>query len=110
MTRADLQLAVSEAKVSEYLLNISHPDGGSKARFFVKRGFDPQNPANLVTALFLHAQAYWPGRQIPVGPLETKFVIDGPFRAMDGSFPDLRSVWQGPTGGNSARLITAYPL
>lgn len=61
-------------------------------------------------ALFLHAKTHWPGRQISINPLEIKFVIDGPFRAMDGSFPDIRSVWQGPASGDRARLITAYPL
>ena len=31
---------VEEKKVVEYLLNLAHPDGTSKAKFFLARGFD----------------------------------------------------------------------
>ena len=42
---------VDLAKVTEYLLNASHPDNGGKARFFESIGFGPSEPSLLVGAL-----------------------------------------------------------
>jgi len=41
-------------KVTEYLLNPSHPDGSPKARFFSRFGFSRNEPAVLVAALLVH--------------------------------------------------------
>jgi hypothetical protein len=40
MNRFELnEFVISKKKVTQYLLNIDHPDGGSKARFFINYGF-----------------------------------------------------------------------
>lgn len=105
----DRRLTVTDAKLVDYLLNLAHLDGGPKARFFVARGFQRDNPSALAEALFNHARDNWPGRRLSVGA-ESKFIIEGPFRSLDGTAPNVRSVWQGPAIGAEARLITAYPI
>lgn len=47
---------VEERKVREYLLNLAHPSGGSKARFFRARGFSPEDWRAFARALVLHGQ------------------------------------------------------
>jgi len=50
-----MRFLVPRAKLTEYLLNPKHPEGGSKARFFMALGFSPETPEALEEALLLHA-------------------------------------------------------
>ena len=45
---------VPAAKITAYLLNFDHPEGGSKARFFVRFGFSPDLPHILEASLLEH--------------------------------------------------------
>ncbi|WP_430395089.1 DUF6883 domain-containing protein [Enterovirga aerilata] len=40
-------LAIASAKITHYLLDINHPQGGSKAKFLISRGFSPSKPSEL---------------------------------------------------------------
>jgi hypothetical protein len=40
---------LDDAKISQYLLNPAHPVGGSKAKFFLSRGFTQANWTELKT-------------------------------------------------------------
>jgi hypothetical protein len=78
-----LSWEVSEQKVRLYLLNINHPIGGAKARFFLARGFTLASWQGLGAAL----------REHPVNnPIEG----------------EQRTVWM-MEFGTPARLVTAYP-
>lgn len=46
---------ISDTKVSSYLLNLGHPEGGGKAKFFVDHGFATEAPHVLTSALDDHA-------------------------------------------------------
>ncbi|MGX7703302.1 DUF6883 domain-containing protein [Methylobacterium sp. Gmos1] len=48
-------LEVPGSKLVHYLLNVDHPKGGPKARFFLAFGFDPARPEVMAEALILHA-------------------------------------------------------
>jgi hypothetical protein len=41
-------------KITNYLLNLSHPDGGPKAQFFINGGFSGDRPELLALALLDH--------------------------------------------------------
>jgi len=51
-----VRFRVPTAKLTEYLLNPRHPEGGSKARFFLGLGFSPEAPEDLAEAVLRHAE------------------------------------------------------
>jgi len=104
MPRIDLDLLhVDPRKVRDYLLAPDHPEGGSKASFFMSLGFHRDRPWELAAEL----RALGASQQA-MGPLETqygtKFIVDGTIRGAP-----VRTVWivDSPDGG--VRLVTAYP-
>lgn len=79
---------MEEKKVREYLLDLAHAAGDSKARFFFGRGFRPEAWGKLAQALCRHPE--W-------SP------------AADGSEPCIRTVWEVASPGAPPRLLTAHP-
>ncbi|RTL54400.1 MAG: hypothetical protein EKK46_08090 [Rhodocyclaceae bacterium] len=100
---------VEEKKIVEYLLNLSHVDGGPKAKFFQARGFNigqwmtmrdsllAQGRENLVTKT---TQNQW----------GVRYQVDCNCPTPDGTNPCIRSVWEISVGAAGPRLLTAYPL
>ncbi len=43
-------LRIPNDKIVFYLLNVDHPKGGPKARFFLSFGFDPTKPGIMADA------------------------------------------------------------
>lgn len=99
---------VAQEKITEYLLSVDHPDGQSKATFFMRYGFTIQAWEDLALALIQHAAD---GEVIRVEPfsLGTRYAVEGLLVAPDGRTPLLRSVWVIDTGTDQPRLITAFP-
>ena len=100
---------VEREKITEYLLNVEHRYGASKARFFARFGFSLANWETLAIALLDH------GRQFEVSEVtETIFgpcyKVEGELQTPTGRTPRIRSVWQVDHGMVAPRLITAYPL
>lgn len=97
---------VDLAKVTDYLLNASHPDNGGKAQFFVSLGLG--EPAALIEALSRVAVA---GEVVvqAESPHGLKFVVDGTIQSPSGRQPTVRTVWIIDAGEDSPRLVTAYP-
>src|ERR1700733_14052649 len=99
---------VPEQKVTQYLLNPSHPAGGSKARFFQHFGFTLAEWRKLAEALLRH------GRENEVAAMEqtphgTRYVVDGPLTAPDGLRLNIRSAWYiNPGGDGGPRFVTAH--
>ena len=90
-----------------YLLNPQHPEGSSKARFFMALGFSPQAPEALEAALLLHAEeAEEVSRQPGYRGQGLVLVLRGPLRGPRREV-FLQSVWY--LEGEVARLVTAYP-
>jgi hypothetical protein len=110
MNLPNSHLAVVEmAKLTEYLLNPTHPYGASKARFFLGIGFELEGHEVLAAALREHGQRceLAAHRDTPFGP---RFEIEGAMRSPDGRNPRIRTVWQMDKGQLAPRLITAYPV
>jgi hypothetical protein len=100
---------IEPQKITAYLLNLKHPDGGSKAAFFLRFGFDASQPAAMMLALLAHARAYKVAR-LQKSKLGTSYVIEGPLQTPDGREPNVRTVWLIETDETAPRLLTAIPL
>jgi hypothetical protein len=100
---------VELAKVTDYLLNPSHPDNGGKARFFGDAGFSARDPETLTTALRRIAAS-----ENVVIRTESrhgvKFVLDGMLERPGARAVTVRTVWIVESGRDAPRLVTAYPL
>jgi len=98
---------ISEEKIVEYLLNLDHPDGASKARVLARAGFDLAWPQELSQALreqHLACDARG-GRESPFGK---KYKITAPLTGPAGTVA-VTSVWMVRKGESSPRLITLVP-
>lgn len=102
------RLAIPPAKIRDYQLDLGHPTGWSKAKFFLARGFDRTRPDVLADALASQALAGWPGDVLPV-PGAVKHRITGAVACPDGSTPDVLTVWQVDDGSAWASFVTARP-
>lgn len=101
-------LLIEQGKIDDYLLNINHVDGWSKAKFFLGRGFSLGAPQDLANALAQHAIANWPG-QVAANTYVTKHIVTGPLACPDGTTPDVLAIWKLIDDGVTASLVTAYP-
>ena len=101
--------SVPERKMTHYLLNPAHPAGGSKAAFFLRFGFSVAEWPRLAEALLRHAREHdvVETEQTPHG---TRFAVDGPLAAPDGTRLNVRSAWFIDTAGSQPRFVTAHPL
>jgi len=102
-------LAIGEDKISAYLLNVGHTEGGPKARFFIARGFDPDSPRPFLAALMRHGRPSHLVRETATG-FGVKRVYEGPFETPDGTGPRVRSVWHEAEGDILCLPVTAYPI
>jgi len=99
---------VDPRKVNDYLLSMTHPEGRSKARFFISHGFKAAEPGPLITALLRHAREgkVRLSRRNVFGSIHT---VRGPLLTPDGRGPMVETVWIIEFGTEFPRLITAYP-
>jgi hypothetical protein len=103
------QLLVEEKKVTRYLLNTYHPDGGSKARFFTDHGFTLSEWEIFAQALRNHAKDH-PVKSIEETLFGTKYVIEGVIYSPEDKKFLIRTVWIVKIKEQHPILITAYPI
>jgi Domain of unknown function (DUF6883) len=100
---------VPRAKIVDYLLSPTHPDGSSKAAFFVEFGFSIMEWEIMAKALAQHARETQVTRTED-SPFGTRYVIEGIINAPDGRTPFIRTIWFIENGHDVPRFVTAYPL
>jgi hypothetical protein len=100
---------IAERKVVAYLLDETHPDGRSKARFFSSHGFSISAWRVLAQALRRHAAEH-PVVETVESAFGMRYVVEGILHAPDGREPRVRTVWFVVTGGDVPTPVTAYPL
>lgn len=109
MARLTGSRLVAPAKITNYLLDETHPHGGDKARFFQRFGFAGDAPDVLTRALADH-----PGwndiRSIAVSRAGIKTVIECRIETPDGRNPCIRTIWALDPGATIHRFVTAYPM
>lgn len=99
---------VSSEKLVYYLLDLNHPEGGPKAAFFRRCGFEPTRYNDLQAALL--AQAARAEVTSVSSPYGVKYVAEGPILGVDGIVRQIRSVWIIEPGQDGPRFVTAYPM
>lgn len=99
---------VADAKLYKYLLNLNHPDGKSKARFFELIGYTATNGEQLRADLLRLACSGTVRKQMP-NPEGVKYVVVGSIDALNGKAYELLTVWAIEPPDHEPRLITAYP-
>jgi hypothetical protein len=100
---------IDELKVTGYLLNATHEQGGSKAAFFLQFGFTIAEWTQLADVLIEQAKSH---DVVCINQTEhgTKYIIEGDIRAPDGRPLHIRAVWIIDYDTDSPRLVTAYPI
>lgn len=99
---------VPEAKLREYLLSESHPDGASKARLLRRIGFDDSN-AELLAKQLLDIARMGQVDEIEPRAYGMLYVIHGTVVGPSGERATLRTVWIIQSESDRPRLVTAYP-
>jgi hypothetical protein len=70
---------VEDAKVRDYLLNLDHEDGATKAKFFIAGGFARDEPAPFIAALRQHFLENTPTSKKPGRFGGVRIRVDGLF-------------------------------
>ena len=96
-------------KLENYLLNLGHPIGGGKAKFFLHFGFRRENWQALANAFQSHARLN-PAAKSTADADGVVYLVEGPLETPSGRKPRVRAVWLIGTGELAPRFISAYPL
>lgn len=96
---------VPETKLTDYLLSETHPDGKSKAKFFLRHGY---------TAATLERDLKKAARTGSIveeedNPHGTKFALVSKLVSPVGTPIRVRSIWVLEPDEVAPRLVTAYP-
>jgi hypothetical protein len=100
---------VPQDKITEYLLNLRHPDGAGKAQFFLRYGFALEHPSILSEALLRLVQSTPVSNEVE-SRHGRKYVIDGAIETPCGPRVHIRTIWIIDLGDSIPRFVTAYPL
>ena len=98
---------IAPAKLRGYLLNLRHPVGRAKARYFLTLGFRRRRWFELRAALLRHA-AEGEVEELPRDALGQRYRVRGTIHGPRGARGRVLAVWLS-TGTTGPRLITAYP-
>ena len=98
---------VPAREASAYLLDVSHPVGGSKAQFFRAHGFGDHN-ADLLAERLL-AVVTGAASTVRESPFGTKYVVPGDVPTPRGTVVYLETVWIIEPHDDRPRFVTAYP-
>ena len=99
---------IAPEKLRDYVLNLAHSDGKSKARFLSEMGYDQVTWQILEKDLreqHLTIEAF-PGKKSIYG---MKFEIVAPLVGPNGEKRWIRSIWMIRKGENVARFVTLIP-
>jgi len=99
---------IPPTKLSGCLLNLAHPVGGPKARWFIALDYQPDNPDQLETDLLeiVRNSSDYVDEQTAFG---VKYVVRGQVESPTGSLANVCTVWITETNGPQPRLVTVYP-
>ena len=100
-------LVVDQAKITDYLLNQGHKEGGPKAKYFHNRGFTLLGWEEMAAALRQHGRTQ-PITETSSTPFGKKFTVQCQIQTPDGKNPCILTVWI-QEGDKAPRLVTAHP-
>ena len=102
------QAIIAAAKLTTYLLNVSHKRGSAKARLLLSVGYRSDTPETLESDLRTQHLSLSTSRtsQNAYGVV---YEIEGPIKTPTGKVVRFCSIWQIDTGTEVPRFITMYP-
>jgi hypothetical protein len=103
------ELIVRVEKITDYLLNLNHPDGRPKALFFIANGLNGSSPEPFITLLYKHFETN-SNNLILETQFGTKFIIEGNMTMPNGSIHLLRSIWIREHENKFIKFVTAYKI
>lgn len=95
-------------KLTDYLLNDSHPVGSAKAKWFHQFGYELADPAALERDL-LELVRESDDFSETSSPFGTKYVVSGRIKTPNGAVASVVSVWIVESSNGHPRLVTAFP-
>lgn len=98
---------VKEEKVLGYLLNIAHPDGGSKAVFFRSKGFNETN-VNIFKKQILSVIHNQEIENTGNSPHGKKYIVKGDISTPNGDIITIRTIWIVINNTRKPSFVTAY--
>jgi len=102
------QAIIAQDKLSNYLLNVAHRRGASKAKLLLAMGYRPDRWQQLEADIrSQHLGAEVEGTVST--EYGTRYEIVAPLQGPAAPAVAFRSVWQIDTGTRVPRLITMYP-
>lgn len=101
------QAVVPETKLTQYLLNREHPQGGSKARFFLGLGFEREQPELLGQELV--RSTLTSNMTETIFEFGRKYAGIGMVRSPHDRWVRVWTVWVLRNGLPPPILVTAYP-
>ena len=99
---------IAVEKLTEYLLNMSHKRGASKARLLLGVGYRPDAPRLLESDLRTQHLSLDVTRTSE-NAYGVVYEIEGPIKAPGGKTVRFCSIWQIDAGTDVPRFITMYP-
>lgn len=96
---------IDPQKLSGYLLNLSHPKGGAKAKFFLANGFPISTLEPALRAHTAGAEAI-----VTDSAFGILYAVERLIDMPSGRSRHVRSVWEIRNGETVPRLVTAYPV
>ena len=89
------------------MLDVNHPNGGAKARFFLAKGFSVSGLRAFVDSIARHPIDN-PIQETEITEFGVKVMVRCRLRTPDGTDPCILTVWMVEDSG-TPRLVTAYP-
>src|SRR5688572_6818715 len=99
---------VPPEKLSDYLLNLNHPVGGAKARWFMSLGYHLDDPSQLEQALLqiVRESSDFVEEMTEFG---VKYIVRGQLQSPRDRLVEVVTVWITETDQAIPRFVTAFP-
>jgi len=103
------KIEIQDTKITDYLLNPTHPDGFSKARYFNKIGYNTLN-SNLFKKELIKIADIREITKIIETAFGIKYIVDGEILSAGNKIEKIRTVWFVENIEKTVKLVTAYAL
>jgi hypothetical protein len=100
---------VANSKITEYLLNLNHEKGKSKAKYFFGFGFALNKISEFKNALVQHSIQREIYQEVQ-NDFGKKYELRCEILTPDSRNPCIVTVWIIDNGSNIPKLVTAYPF
>jgi hypothetical protein len=102
-------LEIAENKIKDYLLNPNHPDGKSKAEFFIANGINLES-IELFEELLKQQASVCEIAKIITTFYGIKYVFESSIKFPTGKSHNIRSVWIAGQNQKKVKFVTAYKI